>query len=85
MAQTVKRLPTMQVDLGSIPGLGKSSGEGIGNLLQDACLGNPMDRGAWRAAVHSVAESDTTELTHMPPPKESIMYVCFLPPNLPRL
>ena len=34
-------------DLGSIPGLGRSPGEGNGNLLQYSCLENPMDRGAW--------------------------------------
>ena len=34
-------------DLGSIPGLGRSPGEGNGNPLQDYCLENPMDRGAW--------------------------------------
>ena len=34
-------------DPGSIPGLGRSPGEGNGNPLQDYCLGNPMDRGAW--------------------------------------
>ena len=38
-------------DLGSILGLGRSSGEGNGNQLQYSCLGNPMDRGAWRASV----------------------------------
>ena len=39
--------------------LGKSPGEGNGNPLQHSCLGNPMDRGAWQATVHSVAkESD---------------------------
>ena len=46
-------------DLGSIPALGRSPGEGNGNSLQYSCLGNPMDRGAWRAAVHGVAESWT--------------------------
>ena len=52
-------------DLGSIPGLGRSPGEGNGNPLQDSCLENPMDRGAWWATVHGVAESDTPEwLTH---------------------
>ena len=44
-------------DPGSIPGLERSPGEGTGNLLQHACLGNPMDRGAWWATVHGVAES----------------------------
>ena len=48
-------------DLGSIPGLGRSPGGGHGNPLQYSCLENPMDRGAWRATVHSVAESDMTE------------------------
>ena len=46
-------------DLGSIPGLGKSSGEGNGNPLQYSCLGNFMDRGAWWAIVDRVAKSQT--------------------------
>ena len=46
-------------DLGSIPGLGSSPGEESGNPLQYSCLENPMDRGAWRAAVHGVAKSWT--------------------------
>ena len=51
-------------DQGSIPGLGRSPGEGNGNLLQYSCLENPMDRGAWRARAHGVAkELDMTEAT----------------------
>ena len=46
---------------GSTPGSGRSPGEGNGNLLQYFCLGNSMDRGAWRATVHGVAkESERT-------------------------
>ena len=43
-------------DAGSIPGSGRSSEEGNGNSLQYSCLGNPMDRGAWRAIVYGVAK-----------------------------
>ena len=46
-------------DLGSIPGLGRSPGEGNGNPLQYSCLENPIDRGAWWAIVHRVAKSWT--------------------------
>ena len=49
-------------DWGSIPGSGRSPLEGSGNPLQYSCLENSMDRGAWWATVHVVAESlDTTE------------------------
>ena len=44
---------------GSIPGLGKSPGEGNGNPLQCSCLDSPMDRGAWNVTVHGAAKSWT--------------------------
>ena len=47
--------------VGSILGLGRSSEEGNDNPLQYSCLGNPMDRGAWRVIIHGATkESDTT-------------------------
>ena len=57
----VKNPLTSVGDLGSIPGLGISPGEGNGNSLQYSCLENPMDRGVRRAIVGGVAEeSDMT-------------------------
>ena len=51
--------------LSSIPGLGRSPGEGNGYPLQYSCMENPVDRGAWWATVHGVTESDTTgQVTH---------------------
>ena len=44
-------------DVGSIPGSGRSPGEGNGNPLQYYCLENPSDRGTWQAIVHGVAKS----------------------------
>ena len=44
-------------DVGLIPDLRRSPGEGNGNPLEYSCLENPMDRGAWRAPVHGVAET----------------------------
>ena len=46
-------------DLGSVPGLGRSPGEGNGNPLQYSCLENAMDRGTWWATVHGVTKSWT--------------------------
>ena len=58
----VKNLPANVGDSGSIPGLGRSLGEGNGNPFHFSCLGNPMDRGAWWDTVHGVTKvSDTTE------------------------
>ena len=62
VAQVVKNLPANagdRRDAGSIPGSGRSPREGNGNPLQEACLENPMDRGAWWATVHGVAKSQT--------------------------
>ena len=62
VALVVKNLPASAGDVrdvSSIPGLGRSPGEGHGNPLRYSCLENPMDRGAWLAMVHSVAKSQT--------------------------
>ena len=50
-------------DEGSVPGLGRSPGEGSGNPLKYSCLENPMDRGAWWTTVYGGAKSDMTEIT----------------------
>ena len=58
----VKNMPVNTGDIrevGSVPGLGRSPGEGNGSPLQCSCLDNPMDRGAWRATVHGVTKSWT--------------------------
>ena len=55
----VKNPPAHAGDPSSIPGLGRSPGEGNDNPLQYSCLQNPMDRGAWWAIVHGVAKSWT--------------------------
>ena len=58
----VENLPATAGDPGSIPASGRSPGEGNGNSFQYSCLGNPVDRGAWRATVHGAAkESDPAE------------------------
>jgi len=54
--------PANAGDMGLIPGLGRSPGEGNGNPLQYSCLGNPMHRGTWQVTIHGVTkESDWTE------------------------
>ena len=55
----VKNLSSSVGDMGSIPGSGRSPGEGNGNPLQYSCLENPMDGGALWATVHGVAKSQT--------------------------
>ena len=59
VAQTVNASAYKAGDPGSVPGLGRSAGEGNGNPLQYSCLENPMDGGAWQAIVHGVANSQT--------------------------
>ena len=60
----MKNLPVNVGDVGSIPGSGGSPGGGDGNLLQDSCLENPMDRGAWQAIVYGVTKSWTRLSNH---------------------
>ena len=62
VALVVKNLPASAGDgrnMGSIPGSGRSPGEGNGDPLQYSCLENSKDRGAWQATVHRVAKSQT--------------------------
>ena len=56
-ASVVKNPPASAGEMGSIPGLGRSPGEGKGNPCQYSCLTNLMDRGAWRAIVPGVAKT----------------------------
>ena len=63
----VKNLPAIAGnvgDMGSIPGSGKSPGGRKGNPLQYSCLENSVDRGAWGAVLHGVAELEVTENAH---------------------
>ena len=55
----VKNSPASIGNEGLIAGSDRSPRKGNGNPLQSSCLGNPMDRGAWRATVHGVTESQT--------------------------
>ena len=56
----VENPPASAGDVESVPGSGRSPGEGNDNPLQYSCLGNAMDRGDWWATVHGVAESQHT-------------------------
>ena len=69
----VKNLPASAGDTGSIPGLGRSPGEGNGNPHQYSCLENPMDRGTWQALVQGVTNSDTTEQLSMQTTKAALL------------
>ena len=59
-------------DMGSIPGSGRSPGEGNGNALQYFCLGNLMDRGAWQATGHGVASVRHDLATKPPQPLQTL-------------
>ena len=72
----VKNASANAGDAGSIPGSGRSPGEGNGNPLQYSCLGNPMDGGAWGATVHGVTkDSNTTERLNSNSPEKRITQV----------
>ena len=81
VALVVKNLPASAGDIkvvSLIPGSGRSPGAGHSNPLQHSCLEKPMDRAAWRATVHRVAQRDTNEVLSMcdcllslPPPTPS--------------
>ena len=78
----VKNLPDNAGDTGDadlIPGWGGSPGGGHGNPLQYSCLENSMDRGAWEATVHKVAESDTTKPTSHTTYSSVPIYFTFAP------
>ena len=79
VAQTVESACSVG-DPGSIPGSGRSPGEGNSNPLQYSCLKNPMDGGAWRATERGVAESDMTERLHFhfPSARHPPAHVCRL-------
>ena len=71
-------------DLGLIPGSGRSPEEGTGNSLQQSCLENLMDRGAWRAIVHGVARVGQDLGKKLPSPPPSLLPPTLLPlPPLP--
>ena len=69
-------------DASSIPGLRRSPQVGNGNPLQYSCLENSMDRGAWRATVHGVTESDMTKHTSLTDVNVDILWLIFLCPRI---
>ena len=83
MTLQVKHPPAMQeTQKGSIPGSGRSHGEEDDNPLHYPCLGNPMDRGAWRATVQRVSKSQTELCDYADPDtgKISKIHKCFWEP-----
>ena len=69
VSQLVRNLPAVQESLDSIPGLGRSSGEGNGKPLQYSCLEIPTDGGAWWATVHGITTA-RHNLATTPPPQQ---------------
>ena len=78
----VKNLPANAGDADLIPVLGRSPGEGNGNLLQYSCLVNPMNRGAWQATVHGVSK-ELDPARQLNDNNEGLKYRMF--PNLKEL
>ena len=74
VAPLVKNLPASAGDLGLVPGLGRSPGEGNGNPLQYSCLEIPMYRGSWWATVHVVSRVGPDLMTEPPPPQAVLSF-----------
>ena len=84
MALMLKNQPANAGDVGSIPGSGRSPGEGNDNPLQDSRLGNVMDKGASWATVHGVAKS-WTRLSDFTSLVVIIQKLCLEYPRLPKI
>ena len=80
----IKNLPANAGDIGSVSGLGRSSGVGNGTPLQYFCVEKSMGRGAWRATVHGVSESETTEQLSTCKIKHAYQRTCLLFPSKPQ-
>ena len=77
-APTLVKIPGRKACLHHLTGLGRSLGGGHGNPLQDSCLENPMDRGAWQATGSmGLPELDTTEATFRAPRKFKILWTKY--------
>ena len=84
LAQSVKNVPAMQKPWCSIPGSGRSPGEGNGNPLQYSCLENPVDKGTWRATVHGVSRVGHDWVTFTTTTTNSFYSLSPTPGPLPR-
>ena len=77
--------PPAKHEMSSVPGSGRSPGEGNGNSLQYSCLGNPMHRGTWWAIVHGVANSWTWLSTPTHHKQPLLQWKTFLSNTIKRL